>query len=516
MHNNYYLIKPLSEQLHSLLNGFSLVSCFSQNKDELVFEFNNAHTSFFLKASLQPSLCCLSFPSTFHRAKKNSIDLFDEIILKKVITIHSFSNERSFSIEFEDDWSLLFKMHGYQSNVIALHQNKAVKIFRNQFSDDLTVQPEQLHRTIVHNKEIFEEHLGDLSKHYVTLGKEVILYLQHHFNQLASLDEKWSFFQQTISELENPSYRITEGKGKIHLSLIPGEKVISTQASPIEALNEFYHLHTSTDSFQHEKHQLLKSYSDSLKRMESYIAKNKIKLNEIVNDKHYQVWADLIMAHMHEIKIGTEKITLENFYTGQPEEIKLKKELNAQQNAEVFYRKAKNQQIEINQLSQSIDTKKKEIEKIKALIDQITEAPDLKSLRPFIRSKPVAKAQQESASLPYHEFTFKGFRIWVGKNAEANDELTLKFSFKEDLWLHAKDVAGSHVLIKHQSGKPFPKDVIERAAELAAYNSKRKTDSLCPVAYTPKKFVRKRKGDPGGAVVVEKESVILVQPKLSE
>jgi len=102
----------------------------------------------------------------------------------------------------------------------------------------------------------------------------------------------------------------------------------------------------------------------------------------------------------------------------------------------------------------------------------------------------------------------------VGRNAEANDELTLKLAYKEDFWLHAKDVAGSHVIIKHQSGKNFPKDVIERAAQLAAYNSKRKTDSLCPVIVTPKKFVRKRKGDPAGAVVVEREQVILVEPKL--
>ena len=116
--------------------------------------------------------------------------------------------------------------------------------------------------------------------------------------------------------------------------------------------------------------------------------------------------------------------------------------------------------------------------------------------------------------MPYHEFEKSGFKIWVGKNAESNDTLTLKLSFKEDLWLHAKDVAGSHVLIKYQSGKKFPKDVIERAAQLAAYNSKRKTETLAPVVYTPKKYVRKRKGDPPGMVVVERETVIMVEPKL--
>jgi predicted ribosome quality control (RQC) complex YloA/Tae2 family protein len=92
--------------------------------------------------------------------------------------------------------------------------------------------------------------------------------------------------------------------------------------------------------------------------------------------------------------------------------------------------------------------------------------------------------------------------------------LTLKLSHKDDLWLHAKDVSGSHVIIKYQSGKNFPKDVIERAAQLAAYNSKRKNESLCPVMVTAKKYVRKRKGDPAGAVVVEREEVIMVEPKL--
>jgi predicted ribosome quality control (RQC) complex YloA/Tae2 family protein len=121
--------------------------------------------------------------------------------------------------------------------------------------------------------------------------------------------------------------------------------------------------------------------------------------------------------------------------------------------------------------------------------------------------------QQDVVRLPYRETEFKGFIIRIGKSAADNDELTLKYSHKDDLWLHAKDVAGSHVIVKQQSGKEFSKDVIERAAQLAAFYSKRKGESLCPVAVTAKKFVRKRKGDPAGAVVVEKEKVILVEPK---
>ncbi|HLT71447.1 MAG TPA: NFACT RNA binding domain-containing protein, partial [Cyclobacteriaceae bacterium] len=97
-------------------------------------------------------------------------------------------------------------------------------------------------------------------------------------------------------------------------------------------------------------------------------------------------------------------------------------------------------------------------------------------------------------------------------SAQANDQLLQKYSSKDDLWLHARDVSGSHVIVKHQAGKKFPGAVIERAAQLAAFHSKRKNESLCPVILTPRKYVRKRKGDPAGTVVVDREEVIMVVP----
>ena len=82
------------------------------------------------------------------------------------------------------------------------------------------------------------------------------------------------------------------------------------------------------------------------------------------------------------------------------------------------------------------------------------------------------------------------------------------------MWLHVKDAPGSHVLIKKQGISPIPKPVIERAAELAAYFSKRKTETIAPVIYTEKKYVRKINGSPPGQVTVMKEQVLLIHPKL--
>jgi predicted ribosome quality control (RQC) complex YloA/Tae2 family protein len=103
----------------------------------------------------------------------------------------------------------------------------------------------------------------------------------------------------------------------------------------------------------------------------------------------------------------------------------------------------------------------------------------------------------------------------VGKNAKNNDELTLKFAHKDDLWLHAKGVSGSHVIIKHKAQLAFPASVIEYAAQIAAHYSSAAGSSLVPVIYTPKKFVRKPKGANPGQVSVEKEELLLVEPKLN-
>ena len=109
-------------------------------------------------------------------------------------------------------------------------------------------------------------------------------------------------------------------------------------------------------------------------------------------------------------------------------------------------------------------------------------------------------------------FEDRGFTILVGRNAANNDLLTQKYAHKDDLWLHAKDVAGSHVVIRHRAGFPVPEPVIEHAAQLAAWYSRRQNDSLCPVTVTPKKFVRKPKGARPGQVKVEREEVRLVKP----
>jgi predicted ribosome quality control (RQC) complex YloA/Tae2 family protein len=515
VHNNYYFLRKLSAQLETRIAGSVISECFSQNKDELIIRFEIKEQSFFIKASLQSEFCCLSFPDDFTRARKNSVDLFESIIGLKAESITQYQNERSFSINLSEAHALLFKMHGNRANIILFQNKEAVHLFRNHLTTDAEIDLHKPDREIDFSFEAFGQNLNDLPALYYTFGKPVWNFLERNNFTEKSAIEKWQAIQDLLAYLKNPTYYLTEADHKIALSLFPDGNILQKFRQPIEAVNEFFLLYTRTFAFLKEKREALSMLKAKLQGSLSYLVKADKKLRELREDSHYKIWADLLMANLHLVKPGQEKISLPDFYKeNNLIEINLKKDLTAQKNAEVFYRKSKNQQIEIDKLTESFKSKQKEIADVQQKIAAFENSDDLKTLRTLADASGMRQeASKKENPLPYHEVLFNGYKIWIGKNAHHNDTLTLKHSFKEDLWLHAKDVPGSHVVIKYQAGKKFPKDVIERAAQLAAFNSKRKTESLAPVAYTPKKFVRKRKGDPAGAVVVEREEVILVEPK---
>lgn len=514
MHNNYFVLKRLASVLQQDLNGSVVSECFSQSKDELVIRFETKEGSRFIKASLLPGLQCLSFPKEYHRARKNSVDLFPEWIGAAVEEVRVFDNERSLQIRLQGDRSILFKMHSVRSNVLSVQGDTVVSTFRKSILQDLKTEPLSLNRHIDWSFESFKQYQGKLQDLYFTFGKPVWSYLDANgFHTLATLEQQWNLLQEVRQKLDANPFSIVLREGVLALTLLPTTPALRTFSDPREALTVFSSLYAQALSLKQLKEKAIHRLEQQLSQSRSYIRGSEEKVSQLKNDAHYRLWADLIMANLTSIPQNATTFTTSDFVSGAPVTIPLKPNHTPQKLAEVYYRKAKNQSIEIDHLLQRIAGKQKEEVQLLAALDAVRNSEDSKRILSETKSVDTAKDRHEKATLPYREEEYKGFRIWIGKHAAANDELTLKHSHKEDLWLHAKDVAGSHVLIKHQAGKPYPKDVIERAAELAAHFSKRKTDSLCPVAYTTKKYVRKPKGAPAGSVIVEKEKVILVEPR---
>lgn len=516
MQNNYYFLRQISKGLDEQLIDFQLMEAFSQVKDELVLFFysQSKNKEFYIRVSLSPSFTCLSFPPNFARAKQNSVDLFEQIIGEAVKKVRQYQNERCFSIEFANGKALLFKMYGQMANVIlfdtlsetSLENSKAIELFSNNLEKDWNLDLRTLDRPIDQSLEGFMA--NGLAKTFPTFDKHIKMQLGTDAEGL-----QWSKIQAILRYLEKPTYYLSQAGGNITLSLF-AETDAKVFENPLDAANEFYYLYISKFQLLKEKTDILKKLEKEKEKLTIYIRKSEEKCLNLEVENRYEEIANILMANLHQVPEKVQKITLHDFYHDKDITIKLKDNFSLQRNAEIYYRKSKNQKIEIQTLLKNIEKKQQELNQIDKYLADIQEIISLKILRKYLTNHGLSEAEEEKEEMPFRRFDFEGFEILVGKNAKNNDLLTQKYAYKEDLWLHARDVTGSHVIIKYKAGKVFPSSVIGRAAELAAWFSKRKNDTLCPVIYTPKKYVRKPKGAAEGAVIIEKEQVIMVEPKL--
>lgn len=512
MHNNYYFIRQLSQELDHKLNGLEIAVCFSQNRDELIIGFCDPDTEFWIKASLQPDLCMLVFPSDFQRAKKNSIDLFHPIIGCNVLSIRQFKNERAFSLELTNNFRLVIKLYGNRSNIVLFEGNNAVDLFRKRYTKDASQSYQELDREIDQSKAAF--FANGLKQTFPTLGKTVLSELQNHqFDQL-SPDFQWDKIQELLEYLEAPRYFISEANDRPKLTLFDQGNVVFETESAIEASNEFFLRFAKIYFVEREKQKTLKWIHNKIKKSENYISKNQKRLHELEHGSRFEEIANIIMANLHQIDSNAEEVELFDFYKEQNITIKLNTKQTPQKNAEKYYRKAKNQKLEINQLKENIALKEGEFYKWMGHAEALEKMDTYKAILKYRKENKITSDENDQGpSLPFKRFQFMGFDILVGKNSKSNDVLTQKYAYKEDLWLHARDVTGSHVVLKHKPNQPFPPLVIEKAASLAAYYSQGKGNKHQPVIFTPKKYVRKPKNSVPGQVVIDKEEVIIVEPK---
>ncbi|MEA5461322.1 NFACT RNA binding domain-containing protein [Arcicella sp. LKC2W] len=515
MQTNYYFLRQLSKRLEKELVGMVLAECFSQEKDELLLGFCTdgkqwkQQRDFYIKAALHPDFACLNFPNDFKRAGRNSVDLFKNLIDLKVVSVRQFLNERAFGIYFENDFVLLFKMYGNRSNIILLHENKVIDLLHNKLVVDNNIDLTTLDRPIEQSETAFNE--KGWKALFPTFGKEIATYLQ------PKSTVNWQDIQAVLEWLENPVFYLKTIDYQPVLSLIEdGGEVQKTFDDPIEASNNFYYAYTRINVFDKEKGQVIKAILKRKSRTQAYIEKNYQQLNGLDSGVKHDEIANIIMANLHAIPERTEVIELYDFYRDKPLKVRLKADLSPQKNAENYYRKSKNEKIEIQKLMENIAAKEEDLAEIDQQITTIEQIETLKEFRKYQKANQlevVPKAMDTVQDL-FKYYHFEGYEILVGRNAKNNDLLTQRYARKEDLWLHARDVSGSHVVIRKQAGKNYPVRVIERAAGLAAYYSKRRNDTLCPVIVTPKKFVRKTRDLGEGQVIVEKEEVIMIEPQL--
>ncbi|MBC8085067.1 MAG: DUF814 domain-containing protein, partial [Hymenobacter sp.] len=533
------------------LAGYQIVTCFSQEKDELVIGLTNGTAEFWLRAQLSATFTVLALPETFHRARANSVDLLPDLPGQEVAEVSALPNDRVLQLRFRSGATLLLKLYGPRPNAIFRPAPTApAELFHQRYAADADIRPlpaggdavpalrdatgpgeasggsfpqPGVASTNAENQpgEIPSAHPvpeANPLKRYPTLSDLPARYLRAHGYDPAPLATKEQLVRLVLTRLEHPTeFYLAIVDGRTRLSLLPvGDVERTLLPDPVAALRIFVPLTLSRRAHETELRQLRQQLERRADEATTSASMARTRLHALEHTAGYRQTADLIMAHLSQIPAGAASVEVVDFYQdNQPRIVKLKPTETPQRTAQNLYRKAKNQQIETRQLAERAERRETEAYWCLERLEELEVLPpDLKTLRNWrkqhqLEPETKAKAAQE---LPFKVFEDHGFTILVGRNAQNNDLLTQRYAHKDDLWLHAKDVSGSHVVIRHRAGQPVPEPVVERAAQLAAWYSRRQHDSLCPVTVTPKKFVRKPKGALAGQVVVEREKVVLVVP----
>ncbi len=263
----------------------------------------------------------------------------------------------------------------------------------------------------------------------------------------------------------------------------------------------------------------LRAIRGKIKKVERLILKLDQDIQEASNYEHYLQMADLLKVNLLRLRRGMKTIEVENlFQAGVPQVIQLDPKLTGQENIEFYARKFRKGKEGLAILSRRRQNSKLELERLHAALadfeDDLNRArqkyPELVLTKPGSSSSAAA-----TAVLPYKEYqTSTGVTILVGKSGENNDRTTFQYARPYDLWFHASQCPGSHVVLKYPDKNFQPSKLeIAEAAAAAAYFSKSRGAAKVPISYTLKKYVRKPRKAKPGLVLIEREKSILAEPK---
>jgi predicted ribosome quality control (RQC) complex YloA/Tae2 family protein len=224
---------------------------------------------------------------------------------------------------------------------------------------------------------------------------------------------------------------------------------------------------------------------------------------------------DVILASLPLVKRGMHSATLPDPYAGREIEIELDPVLDGPANADRFYSRARKLRIAAKLAVERIASLGNRLEGIRTERARLESLEDLRGLRDmaarYARRTAAPREREIEEKFPRRYISVSGLEIIVGRNDEENDEL-VRWARKDDIWLHAQGVGGSHVILRGRNKQMPDHRSVVQAASLAAYYSKAKTSAIVPVVWTPLKYVVKRKGQGPGQVTYTREKVEFVEP----
>lgn len=466
--------------------------------------------------------------------------------------IHQVENDRVIHFTFSkrdelgdlQDIRLIVELMGRHSTIVLLNKESgkildAIKHIGHS---------QNTYRSILPGSEYIEPPKQNLLNPFIASTEQVFnllstaetldaRYLQQHFQGLGKDTAEELAFRLTQQPNEKMTVWTTFWE-KIQTELVPtlGKKNHKEFFAPVnfetfeetvtydclsELLDAFYGEKAEKDRVKQLGNDLIRKVDNEIKRNQTKLAKREKTLKDSENAEEFRRDGELLTTFMTQIPRGAERIELANYYEeNAPIIIKLNPALTPNQNAQKYFQKYQKLKNAVKLIDAQIAEAKAEIAYLESVLAQLEIAGpmDIDLIKEelvasgYLKQKRNKKKRKQRPSKPEHFVASDGTDILVGKNNLQNDQLTLKQARKTDIWLHAKNIPGSHVIIKNSD--PSEETLLE-AAELAAYFSKYRQSAQVPVDYVAVKHVHKPNGAKPGFVIYENQKTLFVTPEES-
>ncbi len=297
----------------------------------------------------------------------------------------------------------------------------------------------------------------------------------------------------------------------------------SREADSFSALLDMYYtLRDRTDAIRQKGQGLRKTVQNLVTRLTRKIALQEKELEQSKDRERLRQQGDIVTANLHRITKGQTVLQAEDFYDEQMSviDIAISPILSPQQNAAKFYKDYTRMKNAEKELTRQLSIGKEELSYLQSVLDELNRAQseqELEEIRQelhgggYVKTDSGKRKMKQAKTAPMRFESTDGFPIFVGRNNRQNEELTFKMARKDDIWLHASKVHGSHVIIAC-AGQPVPDDTISQAAQLAAHYAETAGGQNIPVDVTPVKQVKKTPAGKPGMVIYHSYRTVIVNP----
>lgn len=292
-----------------------------------------------------------------------------------------------------------------------------------------------------------------------------------------------------------------------------------------DVLYQYYSMKDTITRIRQKSSDLRRIVSTAVERVSKKYDLQRKQLADTDKREKYRIYGELLNTYGYTIEPGEKSFTTVNYYDGQQITIPLDTSLSALDNAKKYFARYNKQKRTYEALTIQVEESKAELDYLlsvqNALSIALTEA-DLRDIKGeltmagYIRQKHGdGKNHRTEKSKPMHFLSSDGFHIYVGKNNLQNEELSFKLASANDLWFHAKQMPGSHVIVKLEGAEDVPDATYEEAGRLAAYYSSGRDSKKVEIDYTRKMQLKKPAGAKPGYVIYHTNYSMISEPDIA-